>query len=43
MNCGEWTNILGSGASTTSYVAGGLENDREHLFQLRAVNGSGLG
>ena len=42
-NCGAWTSIPGSVASTVSYVAEGLENGREYLFQLRAVNGWGSG
>ncbi|MXZ12745.1 MAG: hypothetical protein F4Y78_01850, partial [Candidatus Dadabacteria bacterium] len=43
VGCGAWTDIPGSGAGTTSYVADELENGVDYLFQLRAENGSGAG
>ena len=43
VSCGAWADIPGSGASTASYVAEDLENDRDYLFQLRGENGSGPG
>ena len=38
-----WTDIAGSGASTTSHTVSGLANGGEHTFQIRAVNDSGEG
>ena len=33
----DWTNIPGSGSSTTSYLVTGLANGTEHTFQVRGV------
>ena len=35
-----WTDIPGSGASTTSYTVGNLVNWRPYTFQIRAVRGN---
>ncbi len=40
---GAWTDISGSGAQTTEYAVTGLANGVEHVFRIRAVNGSGNG
>ena len=40
---GEWANILGSGAGTTSHTARGLRNNVKHTFRVRAVNAAGEG
>ena len=40
---GDWTDIDDSGASTTSHTATGLDNGRQHVFQVRAVNTTGDG
>ena len=39
----DWTDIAGSGATTTTHTLTLLTNDVTHLFQLRAVNVSGNG
>ena len=36
-----WTDIIGSGASTTTHTVTGLINDTEYAFELRAVNNYG--
>ena len=36
----DWTNIPGSGASTTSYTVGNLANWTPYTFQIRAVRGN---
>ena len=38
---GEWAEIPGSGAGTTSHIARGLRNNVEHTFRVRAVNAAG--
>ena len=38
-----WTDITGSGATTTSHTVSGLTNDTQYAFQLRAVNTTGDG
>ncbi|WP_446831834.1 fibronectin type III domain-containing protein [Candidatus Foliamicus sp.] len=38
-----WTDIAGSGASTTSYTVGSLSNNTAYVFQVRAVNAVGAG
>ena len=38
---GAWTDMAGSGASTTSHTVGGLTNDIEHTLQIRSVNAHG--
>ena len=40
---GEWTDVPGSGATTTAHTVTGLDNGTTHRFKLRAVNGSGDG
>ena len=40
---GDWTDIQGSGASTTSYTVTGLTNGTDYTFQVRAVNKKGDG
>ena len=40
---GAWTDISGSGAQTTEHTVTGLANGVEHVFRIRAVNGSGNG
>ena len=40
---GAWTDISGSDAQTTEYAVTGLANGVEHVFRIRAVNGSGNG
>ena len=42
---GEWTDIPGSGAGTTSHIARGLLNDvkYKYIFEVRAVNAAGPG
>ena len=40
---GAWTDISGSGAQTTEHTVAGLANGVEHVFRIRAVNGSGNG
>ena len=40
---GAWTNIPGSGASTTTFTRTGLTNNTAYTFQVRAVNSSGDG
>ena len=40
---GNWQNISGSGASTTSYEVTGLTVSAAYIFQVRAVNAAGLG
>ena len=40
---GDWTDIDGSGASTTSHTVTGLDNGRTYTFQVRAVNTTGGG
>ena len=40
---GDWTDIDGSGAATTSQRVAGLENGTPHTFRIRAVNSSGPG
>ena len=39
----DWTNVQGSGASTTSFTVTGLENGITYTFWLRAVSESGNG
>ena len=36
----DWTDIPGSGASTTSYTVGNLANWKPYTFQIRAVRGN---
>ena len=38
---GNWTDISGSGASTTTYTATGLKNGTEYTFMIRALNAEG--
>ena len=38
-----WTDIPGSGATTTSYTVTGLTNGTQYTFQVRAVSNSGDG
>ena len=38
---GNWTDISGSGASTTTYTATGLKNDTAYTFMMRALNAQG--
>ncbi len=40
---GSWTDITGSGATTTAHTVTGLDNGAAHRFKLRAVNASGSG
>lgn len=40
---GDWTDIDGSEAATTSQRVAGLENGTPHTFRIRAVNSSGPG
>ena len=40
---GDWTDIDGSGATTTAYTVTGLTNGTAHTFKVRAVNASGNG
>ncbi len=40
---GEWTDIEGSDAGTTSHTVTGLTNGTRYLFQIRAVSNSGVG
>ena len=40
---GLWSDIAGSGASTTSHTVTGLANGTEYVFQVRAVNAGGVG
>ena len=40
---GDWTDIDGSGAETTSHAVTELANGVVHRFEVRAVNGSGPG
>ena len=40
---GPWTDIPGSGATTTTHTMTGLDNDTSYTFRLRAVNASGNG
>ena len=40
---GEWADIPGSGAATTSHIARGLVNNVKHTFRVRAVNAAGAG
>ena len=40
---GDWTDVDGSGASTTSHTVTGLDNGRTYTFQVRAVNTTGGG
>ena len=37
----DWTNIVGSGASTTSYTVSGLEDATPYTVELRAFNAGG--
>ena len=39
----EWTDIAGSGATTTNHTVTGLTNDQVYNFRIRAVNGEGAG
>ena len=39
----DWTDIAGSGASTTTHTVAELDDDLEYLFELRAVNAAGVG
>ena len=38
-----WQDIPGSGATTAEHLLTGLENDREYLLRVRAVDGGGPG
>ena len=38
-----WTDITGSGASTTSHTVTGLTSGTAYVFQVRAVNAGGVG
>ena len=40
---GDWTNIPGSGATTTSYTVPSLTNGTTYTFRVRAVNARGNG
>ena len=40
---GNWTDISGSSAATTSHVVSGLANGTAHTFKIRAVNDVGPG
>ena len=40
---GPWTDIPGSGATTTIHIVTGLENGTAYTFKLRAINTSGNG
>ena len=40
---GGWTDIPGSGSSTTTHTVSGLDNGSEYSFQVRAVNNGGNG
>ncbi len=40
---GDWADVDGSGASTTSHTVTGLDNGRTYTFQVRAVNTTGGG
>ena len=40
---GLWTDITGSGASTTSHTVTGLTSGTAYVFQVRAVNAGGVG
>ena len=40
---GSWTDIPGSGATTTSYTVTGLKGGTAYAFKLRAVNAAGAG
>ncbi len=40
---GDWTDIDGSGATTTAHIVTGLTNGIDHTFKVRAVNASGNG
>ena len=40
---GSWTDISGSGATTTTHTVTGLTNGTEYAFKVRAVNPSGDG
>ena len=39
----DWTDILGSDATTTSHEVTGLDNGTPHTFRIRAANNSGFG
>ncbi len=40
---GAWTNIAGSGATTTTHIVSSLTNGQTYAFKLRAVNDAGAG
>ena len=40
---GNWSNITGSGATTTTYTATGLTNGTQYTFAVRAVSSAGNG